>query len=150
MKAVFSVPWKQAYSWETTQNIHFELFLWNNRYPNLTWAAVRTQVHGGCCWGGIQQCTALCLSCHKTFLKQPWERPLRNTGHSQHSCPMFTSPSWPSSASNFSLELPLIYSHTSTSSKATVRRLPGFQLSSMIMVKGMVSRAHTYITAHQC
>ncbi len=101
---------------------------------------------GGAVW--VAYSRALCLSCPKTFLTQPWQSPLRNTGHSQHSCPRFTSPSCPSSASNFSLELPLIYSRTSTSSKATARRLPGFQLSSMIMVKGMVSRARTCITAH--
>ncbi|XP_073777516.1 uncharacterized protein isoform X3 [Danio rerio] len=52
---------------------------------------------------------------------------------------MFTSPSCRSSASNFSLELHLISSHISTSSKATARRLPGFQLSSMTMVKGTVN-----------
>lgn len=39
--------------------IFAELFLWNNWYPNR--AAVRTQVHGGCCWGGIQQVTLLIL-----------------------------------------------------------------------------------------
>lgn len=76
------------------------------------------------------------VTCRRKCLTQQGNSP---TSPSRPSCPMFTSASWHCSALSSLLRFLSTCWHTSTLSVGTVKKLPGYQQSSMIMVNNTVS-----------